>query len=78
VDGSEQAPINIPPYFDRPREAGEVWTLRKGGRVATCHFWTHPAATTTIEDAAAVAPLVTKLQARQQEREAGRLRRLVS
>ena len=23
-------------------EAGEVWTLRKGTRVARCALWTHP------------------------------------
>ena len=37
-----QPPINIPPYYDRPKEAGEMWTLRKDGRVASCHLWTHP------------------------------------
>jgi hypothetical protein len=35
-------PINIPPFYDRPKEAGEVWTLRKDGRVASCNLWTHP------------------------------------
>jgi hypothetical protein len=39
---TEQGPINIPQYYDRPREAGEVWTLRKGARVAIYHLWTHP------------------------------------
>jgi hypothetical protein len=39
---SYHARIIIPRYYDRPREAGEVWTLRKGGRVAACHLWTHP------------------------------------
>jgi hypothetical protein len=39
---SEHTPINIPPYYDRPKEAGEVWTLHEGTRVGTCHLWTHP------------------------------------
>ena len=34
---SEHSLINIPPYDDRPREFGLVWTVRKGGHVATCH-----------------------------------------
>jgi len=34
--------VNIPAYRDRPRELGEVWTLRKDGRVASCHLFTHP------------------------------------
>jgi hypothetical protein len=34
--------INIPSFYDHPRETGEVWTLRKAGRLATCHLWTHP------------------------------------
>lgn len=36
------ASINIPAFDGTPREAGEVWTLRKASRVASCHFWTHP------------------------------------
>lgn len=36
------ASVNIPNWDGTPREAGEVWTLRKGSRVATCHLWTHP------------------------------------
>jgi hypothetical protein len=34
--------IIIPPYDERSREAGAVWTLRKDGHVATCHLWTPP------------------------------------
>jgi hypothetical protein len=34
--------INVPMWDGRPREAGELWTLRKGTRVASCHLWTHP------------------------------------
>jgi hypothetical protein len=26
----------------RPRECGELWTLRKGKRVASCRLWTNP------------------------------------
>jgi hypothetical protein len=38
----ESGPLIKVPQFDGiPREAGEVWTLRKGTRVATCHLWTH-------------------------------------
>ena len=36
------ASVNLPPWDGHPRSAGEVWTLRKGGRVAVCHLWTHP------------------------------------
>jgi len=36
------ASINLPEWDGQAREAGEVWTLRKGTRVATCHLWTHP------------------------------------
>ena len=40
--------MSTPPATSRPtvggitREVAEVWTLRKGTRVASCHFWTHP------------------------------------
>lgn len=34
--------VNIPPWDGTPREVVEVWTVRKGTRVATCHFGTHP------------------------------------
>ncbi len=34
--------INMPRFNGEPREVAEVWTLRKGSRVATCYFWTHP------------------------------------
>ncbi len=34
--------VNIPTFDGRPREAGELWTSRKDGRLATCHLWTHP------------------------------------
>ena len=34
--------INIPEWNGTPREVAEVWTLRKGDRVASCHLWTHP------------------------------------
>ena len=34
--------INIPPYYDRPKQAGELWSLQKDGRCAACHLWTHP------------------------------------
>ncbi len=36
------ASINFPPWNGEPRECGEVWTLHKGERVASCHLWTHP------------------------------------
>ena len=36
------ASINIPPWNGTPREVAEVWTLRKGKRVASCCLWTHP------------------------------------
>jgi hypothetical protein len=32
----------LPEWDGYAREAGEVWTLRKGSRVAACHLWTHP------------------------------------
>ena len=35
------ASINVPPWNGEPREAGEVWRLRKGKRLAPCHLWTH-------------------------------------
>ena len=34
--------VNFPPWNGDPRHVGEVWALRKAGRVATCHLWTHP------------------------------------
>ena len=34
--------INVPPFDGEPKQASEVWTLRKGKRVASCHLWTHP------------------------------------
>ena len=34
--------LNVPPWDGRVREAGEVWQLRKGSRVAVCTLWTHP------------------------------------
>lgn len=39
---TEQAAINVPQWDGRPREAGEVWRLCKGERVAVCSLWTHP------------------------------------
>ena len=39
---SGHASVNIPEFYGRPHNVGEVWTLRKGGHVATCHLWTHP------------------------------------
>ena len=36
------ATINLPEWDATPRDMGEVWTLRKGTRVASCHLWTHP------------------------------------
>lgn len=36
------AKINIPQWDGTPREAGEVWSLRKREHVASCHLWTHP------------------------------------
>lgn len=36
------ASIKILEWDGTPRECGEVWTLRKGSRVASRHFWTHP------------------------------------
>ena len=40
--GDPVASINIPEFYGEPREVAEAWTLRKGERVASCHFWTHP------------------------------------
>jgi hypothetical protein len=34
--------LNLPPWDGTPREVAEVWTLRKGSRVASCHHWTQP------------------------------------
>ena len=34
--------VNIPEFYNRPKEAGEVWRLRKGRRTAGCNLWTHP------------------------------------
>ncbi|MEO7891214.1 MAG: hypothetical protein ABIW19_14545 [Vicinamibacterales bacterium] len=34
--------VNLPLWDGHAREMGELWTLRKGSRVATCHLWTHP------------------------------------
>lgn len=34
--------INLPAWDGTARKMGEVWTLRKGNRVASCHVWTHP------------------------------------
>lgn len=41
---SEQrgATVNVREWDGTPRECAEVWTLRKGSRVASCHLWTHP------------------------------------
>ncbi len=39
---TEPASINVPEWDGRAREAGEVWRLRKGSRVAVCALWTHP------------------------------------
>jgi hypothetical protein len=39
---SKHASINLAPWDGCPRQAGEVWTLHKYGRVAVCHLWTHP------------------------------------
>ncbi len=36
------ASINIPEWDGTPRECGEVWTLRKGSRVASCRLVTNP------------------------------------
>jgi hypothetical protein len=36
------ASVTIPLWDGGPRAVGEVWTLRKGERVASCHLWTHP------------------------------------
>jgi hypothetical protein len=38
---SENA-ISVPEWDGVPREAAEVWRLRKGARVAACALWTHP------------------------------------
>jgi hypothetical protein len=32
----------MPPWSGEPKEAFEVWTLRKHEHVASCHLWTHP------------------------------------
>ena len=34
--------VNVPPWNGEPREAFEVWRLRKGKRLAVCNMWTHP------------------------------------
>jgi hypothetical protein len=34
--------IQIPQYYGRPKEAGELWRLTKGRRTAFCNLWTHP------------------------------------
>lgn len=34
--------FTLPEWGGRPREAGTMWTLRKGTRVAACQLWTHP------------------------------------
>jgi hypothetical protein len=34
--------VNIPPFCNRPKPCGELWTLTKEGRRATCHLYTHP------------------------------------
>jgi hypothetical protein len=39
---TEHALIKVPEWDGHPREAAEVWTLRKGARVAVCTLWTHP------------------------------------
>lgn len=36
------ASVNVPEWDGIAREVGEVWTLHKGDRVASCHLWTHP------------------------------------
>jgi hypothetical protein len=36
------ASINLPPWTGNPIETAEVWTLRKGERVATCRLWSNP------------------------------------
>jgi hypothetical protein len=35
-------PITIQQWNGTARDLGELWTLRKGSRVASCHLWTHP------------------------------------
>jgi len=35
-------PEFLPPWDGHPREAGLLWELRKGTRVAVCQLWTHP------------------------------------
>ncbi len=37
-----QSYVTLPPWDGRAREMGELWTLRKGSRVAVCDLWTHP------------------------------------
>jgi len=32
----------LPKWDGQARDLGEVWTLRKGSRVAVCRFTTHP------------------------------------
>ena len=34
--------INVPQWNGETGEAGEVWRLRKGRRLAVCSLWTHP------------------------------------
>lgn len=36
------ASINVPEWDGRARQVSELWTLRKGSRVAVCAIWTHP------------------------------------
>jgi hypothetical protein len=34
--------VNLPEWDGCKRVVSELWTLRKGSRVAVCTLWTHP------------------------------------
>jgi hypothetical protein len=42
VSVSDNVSINVPEWDGRAWQVAEVWTLRKGPRVAVCSLWTHP------------------------------------
>jgi hypothetical protein len=39
---SNLAIVTIPEWNGAPKDAGEVWTLTKGQRIARCSLFTHP------------------------------------
>lgn len=42
MNRSDLASINLPPWTGTPKEAAEVWQLKKGQRIARCSLWSHP------------------------------------